>query len=105
MENDIYELFASAFYNETGMMAPGKDDPIGAYTQEERRVRWEEWIEELRARPSRDRSNALYTKGRRDGYRSEWDADFIEREDLTCEELSVYERGYEDGRSAIESRT
>lgn len=39
-----YERLASEFYRDTGLMAPGKDDPMPTVSIEERRERWREWL-------------------------------------------------------------
>ena len=39
--NEHYERIAQEFMDETGMMAPGKDDAAGYHGQEERRRAWE----------------------------------------------------------------
>ena len=41
--NDRYERLAVEFYRETGMMAPGKDDPICHHTYADRWTAWEAW--------------------------------------------------------------
>lgn len=46
--NDRFERLAAQFYEETGMMAPGKDDHSGSYTREARCAAWDKW---LAARP------------------------------------------------------
>lgn len=44
---DRYEVIASLFRAATGMMAPGKDEPVAmnsTHTQEERRESYENWL-------------------------------------------------------------
>jgi hypothetical protein len=44
---DRYEVAARLFYASTGMMAPGKDEPMAmnsTHTHEERREAYENWI-------------------------------------------------------------
>ena len=50
--NDRYEARAARFYKETGMMAPGKDEPPGfsAHTWEERMEAWNKWVRHLAPR-------------------------------------------------------
>jgi chromosome segregation ATPase len=46
-ELDRYEVEASLFRAATGLMAPGKDEPMAmnsVHTQEERRAAWDSWI-------------------------------------------------------------
>lgn len=46
---DLYEAMASKFYSDTGMMAPGKDEPsacCGIHTYEERQAAWAQWKKE-----------------------------------------------------------
>ena len=38
-----FEREAEAFYRETRMLAPGKDDRRGEHSYEERRARWKAW--------------------------------------------------------------
>lgn len=45
--NEEYERLAEAFYQDTGLMAPGKDMPAAmgnTVSQEERWEKWREWI-------------------------------------------------------------
>jgi hypothetical protein len=46
-----YERLAAAFYRDTGMMAPGKDDALGTHTHAERRAAFDAW---LAARPAEE---------------------------------------------------
>ena len=39
-----YEALAAEFYDETGMMAPGKDDPLGTHEYETRVAAWRKWV-------------------------------------------------------------
>ena len=41
-----FDAKASAFYMETGMLPPGKDDPRGEHNREERAAAWEAWLRE-----------------------------------------------------------
>lgn len=42
---ELSDTLAERFYRETGMMAPGKDQPPGlAHSYEERRAAWEDWL-------------------------------------------------------------
>jgi hypothetical protein len=47
MTNDEYEKLADQFYRETGMMAPGKDQPaaMGGPDYEKRWNAWKNWIQ------------------------------------------------------------
>jgi hypothetical protein len=42
--NERYEALADAFYHATGLMAPGKDDPTGHHSYDERVSRWQAWL-------------------------------------------------------------
>ena len=44
--NERFEYMAELFYQDTGMMAPGKDSPI-ASNREERQQAWDAWVEEF----------------------------------------------------------
>lgn len=39
-----YERLAAAFHDETGMMAPGKDDPTGHHDYDVRVHEWHLWL-------------------------------------------------------------
>ena len=43
--NTKYEFIAGAFYRDTGLMAPGKDDPFGGSESDfmERQKAWDNW--------------------------------------------------------------
>jgi hypothetical protein len=49
MTNEQYELLAEQFYKDTGVMAPGKDQPPELYTVDysERSTRWIKWLADL----------------------------------------------------------
>lgn len=47
--NSRYEYMASLFYKRTGIMAPGKDDPIGCHDRSEREAEWVKFLEEYYA--------------------------------------------------------
>lgn len=42
--NDRYERHAKLFRQETGLMAPGKDEAAAAYSGHTYEERWEAWI-------------------------------------------------------------
>jgi hypothetical protein len=51
--NEEYERLAEQFYQDTGIMAPGKDMPAAmgkTISQEERWAAWEKWIKEGKAK-------------------------------------------------------
>lgn len=41
--NAAFEWIAHEFYVETGVMAPGKDDPLGSHTHEHRATLFRDW--------------------------------------------------------------
>ena len=41
--NEFFELLAEVFRLDTGMLAPGKDDPVGDVSHEMRRITWNRW--------------------------------------------------------------
>ena len=41
--NDKYEILAYLFYNDTRMLAPGKDYPVGIVANEDIHEKWLEW--------------------------------------------------------------
>ena len=48
--NDRFELMASKFYDETGIMAPGKDCPAefgSEHDYQERMDAWKVWVEKF----------------------------------------------------------
>ena len=45
--NERFEVMASLFYKETGIMAPGKDDCLGTHDTQQRLDAWGPWIEKF----------------------------------------------------------
>lgn len=51
--NDRFERLAAAFRAETGMLAPGKDDPTNTHDYETRRNAWLAWLATPKATENR----------------------------------------------------
>lgn len=49
---DCFDAIAEEFYRETGMVAPGKDDPTGRHTFAERWAAFVPWMDRRAARES-----------------------------------------------------
>ena len=70
-----FEELAKAFYRETGMMAPGKDCPLGTHDHETRWACWRVWLkvqgerDRLRAEAADLRSELDAANKRADGIR------------------------------------
>lgn len=69
---EVYEARAARFYEETGMVAPGKDDALGRHSRDERVEAWILWCtnnpqsRDARIAELEAERDAAYAKGRAD---------------------------------------